>query len=91
MIRTVAGHLVALPIESMKQLGRSFITDPLLPPRRRYPRKKKSYQSQRYLNEAIYLRRQLRELRYQCRKEIERLENDNRLLKKRERQLKKFS
>ena len=86
MVRTVLGHLVSLPAASIQQFAKYMILDPFFPTGS-VSNKKKTDPGRVYLDQAIYLRRQLRESRYQSRLEIERLEQENRLLKRRERQL----
>jgi len=49
--------------------------------------RKRTYYNSPYLDEAIYLRRKLRQMEYQYQSEIERLERENERLKRRERQL----
>ena len=86
MVRTVLGHLVSLPVASVQQFVRYMIVDPIFPPAS-VSNKKKTDPGRMYLDQAIHLRRQLRENSYQARMEIERLEQENSLLKRRERQL----
>lgn len=50
-------------------------------------KRKRTYYNSPYLNEAIYLRRKLRQMEYKYQSEIERLEIENERLKRKERQL----